>query len=78
VSGLGAAGVFAQANGDEYQGHFLDRFIDTVTSPEAGDRVVDWVSTGIEWLILLAFVVVPLLVIFGGIRGRRYGLLHGA
>ena len=77
MSGLGAAGVFAQANGDEYQGHFLDRFIDTVTSPEAGDRVVDWVSTGIEWLILLAFIVVPLLVILGGVRGRRYGMAAG-
>ena len=77
MSGLGAAGVLAQAGGDEYRGHFLDRFIDVVTSPEAGDRVVDWVSTGIEWLILLAFVVVPLLMILGGVRGRRYGMAAG-
>lgn len=77
MSGPGAAGILAQAGGDEYQGHFLDRFVDTVTSPEAADRVVDWVSTGIEWLILIAFIVVPLLLIFGGVRGRRYGMAAG-
>ena len=77
MSGLGAAGVFAQANGDEYRGHFLDRFIDTVTSPEAGDVVVDWIKIGIEWLVLIAFIVVPLMLIFGGMRGRRYGMAAG-
>ena len=76
MSALGA-GLLAQANGDEARGHFLDRFIDTVTSPEAADRVVDWVSTGVEWLIVIAFVAVPLLLIFGGIRGRRFGMIGG-
>ncbi len=71
------AGVLAQANGEEYQGHFLDRFIDTVTSPEAGDRLVDWGSTGIEWLVLIALFAVPALLIFGGVRGRRYGMAAG-
>ncbi len=71
------AGVLAQANGEEYQGHFLDRFIDTVTSPEAGDRIVDWAATGIEWLVLAAIFVVPALLVFGGVRGRRYGLAAG-
>ena len=78
MSALAASGaVLAQANGDEYEGHFLDSFIDTVTSPEAGDRVVDWIATGIEWVVLLALIVVPIMLILGGARGRRYGMAAG-
>ena len=71
------AGVLAQANSDEYQGHFFDRFVDTVTSLEAGDRVIDWGTTGVEWLVVIALIAVPALMIFGGVRGRRYGLAAG-
>ena len=46
---MSAAALLAQANGEEADesGHFFDRFVDTVTAPEAGDRIVDWVTTGI-------------------------------
>ena len=77
MSALSGAGVLAQANGDEYQGHFIDRFIDTVTSPEAGDVIVDWLQVGIEWLVVAALFVVPALLIFGGVRARRYGMGAG-
>ena len=78
MSGLTTAGtgVLAQAN-DEYKGHFIDRFIDTVTSPEAGDVIVDWLQVGIEWLVVIALFVVPALLIFGGVRARRYGMGAG-
>ena len=71
------AGILAQANGDEYKGHFIDRFIDTVTSPEAGDVIVDWLQVGIEWLLIISLFAVPALMIFGGVRGRRYGMGAG-
>ena len=71
------AGVLAQANGDEYRGHFLDRWIDTVTSPEAGDVIVDWMQLGVEWLIAIALFAIPALMIFGGVRARRYGIGAG-
>ena len=79
MSGLTPAGtgVLAQSNGDEYRGHFIDRFIDTVTSPEAGDVIVDWLQVGIEWLVVIALFVVPALLIFGGVRARRYGMGAG-
>ena len=79
MSGLTAAGtgVLAQTNGDEYRGHFIDRFIDTITSPEAGDVLVDWLQVGIEWLVVIALFVVPALLIFGGVRARRYGMGAG-
>ena len=71
------AGLLAQANGDEYQGHFVDRFIDTVTAPEAGDVIVDWLQLGIEWLIVIALFAIPALMILGGARARRYGIGAG-
>ena len=79
VSGSTAigAGVLAQADPDEYQGHFIDRFIDTVTSPEAGDVIVDWIQLGIEWLVVIALFAIPALMVFGGIRARRYGIGAG-
>ena len=79
MSGLTPAGmgVLAQTNGDEHRGHFIDRFIDLVTSPEAGDVVVDWLQVGIEWLVVIALFVVPALLIFGGVRARRYGMGAG-
>ena len=71
--------LLAQANGNETDenGHFLDGFIDTITSPEAGDRIVAWLTTGIEWGVLLAVFLVPALILFGGAIGRRYGLAAG-
>ena len=78
---MSAIALLAQANGEdaaeEDTGHFIDRFVDTVTAPEAGDRVVDWVTTGIEWAFLAALFIVPLLILSGGVVGRRYGLAAG-
>ena len=71
------AGLLAQANGEEYQGHFIDRFIDTVTAPEAGDVLVDWVQLGVEWLLAIALFAIPALMILGGARARRYGIAAG-
>ena len=70
-------GLLAQANGNEYQGHFIDRFIDTVTSPEAGDVLADWVQFGIEWLVAIALFAIPALLIFGGVKTRRFGMGAG-
>ncbi len=77
MSSLGAAGVLAQADADEYRGHFLDRFIDTVTSPEAGDVIIDWLQVGIEWLVVIALFAIPALMIVGGIRSRRWTMAAG-
>ncbi len=76
---MSAATLLAQANGEEADesGHFIDDFIDTVTSPEGGDRLADWITTGIEWAFLLAIFIVPALLLFGGVIGRRYGLGAG-
>ena len=76
---MSAAALLAQANGEEADdsGHFIDQFVDTITSPEAGDRVSDWLATGIEWAFLLAMVVIPALLLFGGAVRRRYGLAAG-
>ncbi len=71
------AGVLAQASGDESQGHFIDRFIDTVTSLEAADVVVDWLQLAIEWLVAIGLFAVPALLVIGGIRSRRWGLASG-
>ncbi len=73
---MSAALLLAQAQGEEADesGHFIDEFIDTVTSPEGGDRLADWITTGIEWAFLLAIFIVPALLLFGGVIGRRYGL----
>ena len=71
------AGLLAQAGGDEHQGHFIDRFIDTVTSPEAGDVIVDWMQLGIEWLLAIALFAIPALLIFGGVKTRRIGMGAG-
>lgn len=73
--------LLAQANGEdaaeEDTGHFIDRFVDTVTAPEAGDRLADWMTTGVEWALLIAIFLVPALLLFGGVIGRRYGLAAG-
>ena len=74
---LGLKAIFAQTNGEEYQGHFVDQFVDAVTAPEAGDRLVDWLRVGIEWLVIIAMIVIPLALIVGGIRSRRYNLAGG-
>ncbi|WP_419915470.1 ABC transporter permease [Candidatus Poriferisodalis sp.] len=76
---MSAAMLLAQANGEQADdsGHFFDEFVDTITAPEAGDRIVDWVTTGIEWALLLAIFIVPALLLFGGAIGRRYGLAAG-
>ena len=76
---MSATTLLAQANGEEADesGHFFDEFVDTVTAPEAGDRIVDWMTTGVEWAFLLAIFIVPALLLFGGAIGRRYGLATG-
>lgn len=76
---MSAATLLAQADGAEadQSGHFIDRFIDTVTSPEAGDRIADWLATGIEWAFFAAIFAVPVLLLLGGAWRRRYGLAIG-
>ena len=76
---MSIAGLLAQANGEaeEETGHFIDGFVDTVTSPEGADRLADWVTTGIEWVLLAALFVIPVLLIVSGARGRRYGIAAG-
>ena len=76
---MSAVALLAQANGEEAEtsGHFIDQFVDTITSPEAGDRVADWMTTGVEWALLLAIFIIPALLLFGGAIGRRYGMAAG-
>lgn len=76
---MSAAALLAQANGEEAErtGHFIDQFVDTITAPEAADRVADWMTTGVEWALLIAIFLVPALLLFGGVMGRRYGLAAG-
>ena len=73
MSGLS---LLARATGEAEasSGHFIDRFIDDVTSPEAADRLADWFTTGFEWALALALFAVPAMLIFGGIKGRRYAM----
>ena len=76
---MSAVALLAQADGEEAErtGHFIDRFVDTITAPEAGDRVADWMTTGVEWALLIAIFLVPAMLLFGGVMGRRYGLAAG-
>ena len=76
---MSAFALLAQADGEEADdaGHFIDQWVDTITSPEGADRVADWMTTGVEWALLGAIFVVPLLILAGGIAGRRYGLAAG-
>ena len=76
---MSAAMLLAQANGEEAtdSGHFIDQVVDVVTAPEAGDRLADWATTGVEWALLLALFIVPALLLFGGAIGRRYGMAAG-
>jgi len=71
--------LLAQANGEEAtdSGHFIDQVVDVVTAPEAGDRLADWATTGVEWALLLGLLIVPALLLFGGAIGRRYGMAAG-
>ena len=69
--------VLAQADAADQQGHFIDSFIDTVTSPEAGDVIIDWFQVGFEWLVLIALFAIPALMVAGGIRSRRWGIASG-
>ena len=39
--------------------------------------IVDWIQLGIEWLVVIALFAIPALMIFGGVRARRYGLGAG-
>ena len=39
--------------------------------------MADWLATGIEWAFLLAIFIVPVLLLVGGARSRRYGLAAG-
>ncbi len=74
---MSASIVLAQESGELQERHFVDRFVDTVTSPEAGDRLADWIATGIEFIVLIALFGIPLLLLLGGARARRYGLATG-
>ncbi len=74
-------GILAQENGEEevvqQDGHFVDQFVDLVTSPEGGETLADWLSTAIEWIILLGMFAVPILMILGGARAKKIGLGAG-
>ncbi len=75
---MSAIALLGQANGaEEDTGHFIDQFVDAVTAPEAGDRVVDWATTGIEWAVVIALFAIPVLMVIGGMRTRRWGIAGG-
>lgn len=76
---MSAAPLLAQADGaeEELSGHFIDEFIDLVTSPEAADRITDWLTTGFEWAVIIGLIALPLLMVVRGAWIRRYGLAVG-
>ena len=76
---MSTTALLAQANGEEADdsGHFIDQFVDVVTAPEAADRLAEWMTTGVEWALLLALFLIPAMMLFGGAIGRRYGMAAG-
>lgn len=53
------------------EGHFVDRTIGKLTDLEKGTQVANAVATGIEYLVLAAVFVVPILMLLGGLRSRK-------
>ena len=39
--------------------------------------LADWVQFGIEWLVAIALFAIPALLIFGGVKTRRFGMGAG-
>ena len=76
MSGLS---LLAQATGEpgDVDSHFIDDFVDTVTNLDTADSLAEWFTIGVEWAVAIALFAVPALLIFGGIRRRRYALGAG-
>ena len=53
------------------EGHFVDRTVGKLTDLEKGTQVADAVATGIEYLVLAAVFVIPILMLLGGLRSRK-------
>ncbi|MBH29375.1 MAG: hypothetical protein CL520_04250, partial [Actinobacteria bacterium] len=53
------------------EGHFVDRAVGKLTDLEKGSQVADAVASGIEYLVLAAVFVVPILMLLGGLRTRK-------
>ena len=52
-------------------GHFVDRTVGKLTDLEKGTQVADGIANGIEYLVLAAVFVIPILMLLGGLRSRR-------
>ncbi len=59
------------------EGHFVDRTVGKLTDLEKGTQVVDAVASGIEYLVLAAVFVVPILMLLGGLRSRKAASILG-
>lgn len=69
----------SQADGDnDYDGHFIDDFIDTITNVETSRDVIDWVATVLEWGTLIGLFVGPVLLVVGASALRRWTITVGA
>ena len=53
------------------EGHFVDRTVGKLTDLEKGTQVADAVATGVEYLVLAAVFVIPILMLLGGLRSRK-------
>ena len=53
------------------EGHFVDRTVGKLTDLEKGTQVANAVATGIEYFVLAAVFVIPILMLLGGLRSRK-------
>ena len=53
------------------EGHFVDRTVGKLTDLEKGTQVADALANGIEYLVLAAVFLVPILMLLGGLRSRK-------
>lgn len=58
-------------------GHFVDRFVDTITNLEAGNTTVDGIAIAIEYAVQYGLFVIPALLVIYAIVRRRPMLLVG-
>jgi len=59
------------------EGHFVDRTVGKLTDLEKGTQVADAVANGIEYLVLAAVFVIPILMLLGGLRSRKAASILG-
>ena len=85
ASGLASPGAsnahFAAQSGDGADvsdGHLIDRFIDTITNLDAGDKAIDGTATGIEYAVQFGLIVLPVVLILFAIYKRRLTMLLGS